>query len=181
MLTANVVSRRATRMPCDLLAGVDIRWDVCRIHPINGLVTRCSSRQVQTRTHSGAGFVKAGLDGRASLSCGNQAQSSFHYGFCALWPTRSCGTSVVICDHPATRASQSRKRGRIARARWLKQSGIVQAMTWLHTEASSKHRANFDFDHGKAVLCSNIHHQRPPDIDLTNTNGYDHATSTPRS
>ena len=28
--------------------------------------------------------------------------------------------------YPATRASQSRERGRIARARWLKQSGIVR-------------------------------------------------------
>lgn len=36
-----------------------------------------------SRTHSGAGFVKAGLGGIAPFSCGNQAQSSFHYGFCA--------------------------------------------------------------------------------------------------
>ena len=31
------------------------------------------------------------------------------------------------------------------------------AMTWLRWEVINKHRANFGCDHGKAVLCSNIH------------------------
>ena len=30
------------------------------------------------------------------------------------------------------------------------------AMTWLH-KSSNKAQANFGYDHGKAVLCSNIH------------------------
>lgn len=57
--------------------------------------------------------------------------------------------------YPATRASQSGERGRIPRARWLKQSGIVRCDGMA--PGSTKHRANFGHDHGKAVLCSNIH------------------------
>jgi hypothetical protein len=35
------------------------------------------------------------------------------------------------------------------------------AMTWLHTKGTFiKAQANFGYDHGKAVLCSNIHHQK---------------------
>ena len=48
-----------------------------------------------------------------------------------------------ILKNPATRASQSRERGRIPRARWLKQSGIVRGETWLRTA-----QANFGLDHG---------------------------------
>ena len=58
--------------------------------------------------------------------------------------------------YPVTRASQSRERGRIPRARWLKESGLVQCDD-MAPKSKSRHRANFGFDHGKAVLCSNIH------------------------
>jgi hypothetical protein len=58
--------------------------------------------------------------------------------------------------YPVTRASQSRERGRIPRARWLKQSGLVRCDD-MAPKSKSRHRANFGYDHGKAVLCSNIH------------------------
>ena len=58
--------------------------------------------------------------------------------------------------YPDTRASQIGERGLSPRARWLKQSGTCEAMTWLR-KASIEAQANFGFDHGKAVLCSNIH------------------------
>jgi len=58
--------------------------------------------------------------------------------------------------YPVTRASQSRERGRIPRARWLKQSGLVRCDD-MAPKSSYQHRANFVFEHGKAVLCSNIH------------------------
>jgi hypothetical protein len=59
--------------------------------------------------------------------------------------------------YPVTRASQNRERGRIPRARRLKKSGIVQCDGMA--PGSTKHRANFGYDHGKAVLCSNIHQE----------------------
>ena len=58
--------------------------------------------------------------------------------------------------YPDTRANQIGERGLSPRARWLKQSGQCEAMTWLR-KASIEAQANFGFDHGKAVLCSNIH------------------------
>jgi hypothetical protein len=61
--------------------------------------------------------------------------------------------------HPETRASQIREGGRISRAWRLKQVwNSAFAMTWLRIGNHLKHRANFGCDHGKAVLCSNIHH-----------------------
>jgi hypothetical protein len=58
--------------------------------------------------------------------------------------------------YPVTRANQSRERGRIPRARWLKQSGLVRCDD-MAPKSKSRHRANFVLEHGKAVLCSNIH------------------------
>ncbi len=58
--------------------------------------------------------------------------------------------------YPVTRASQSRERGRIPRARWLKQSGLVRCDD-MAPKSKSQHRANFVLEHGKAVLCSNNH------------------------
>jgi hypothetical protein len=58
--------------------------------------------------------------------------------------------------YPVTRANQSGERGRIPRARWLKQSGLVRCDD-MAPESKSRHRANFGYDHGKAVLCSNNH------------------------
>ncbi len=61
--------------------------------------------------------------------------------------------------YPVTRASQSGGRGRIPRARWLKQSGKVQCEGMA--PGSTKHRANLVCEHGKAVLCSDIHQKAP--------------------
>ena len=58
--------------------------------------------------------------------------------------------------YPVTRASQSGGRGLIPRARWLKQSEIVRCDD-MAPKSNIEAQANFDFDHGKAVLCSNIH------------------------
>jgi hypothetical protein len=58
--------------------------------------------------------------------------------------------------YPVTRANQSGERGRIPRARWLKQSGLVRCDD-MAPKSKSRHRANFVLEHGKAVLCSNIH------------------------
>ena len=58
--------------------------------------------------------------------------------------------------YPVTRANQSGERGRIPRARWLKQSGLVRCDD-MAPKSKSRHRANFGYDHGKAVLCSNNH------------------------
>ena len=61
--------------------------------------------------------------------------------------------------YPVTRANQSRDGGRIPRAGWLKESGIARRGLAPY-KGQSKRRANFGYDHGKATLCSDIHHQR---------------------
>lgn len=53
-----------------------------------------------------------------------------------------------------TRASQNQERGRIPRARWLKQSGLVRCEDMAPKSKSTERTV---FDYGKAVLCSNIH------------------------
>jgi hypothetical protein len=63
-----------------------------------------------------------------------------------------------VLNNPVTRASQSRGGGRIPRAGRLMKSGITQRRLAPY-EAQSKRRANFDLDHGKATLCSGIHHR----------------------
>jgi len=67
--------------------------------------------------------------------------------------------------YPAARASQGRERGLIPRARWLKQSGLVRCDD-MAPESKSRHRANFGYDHGKAVLCSNIHQKANGEDDV---------------
>ena len=58
--------------------------------------------------------------------------------------------------YPDTRASQIGERGLNLRARWLKQSEAVRCDD-MAPKSNIEAQANFDFDHGKAVLCSNIH------------------------
>jgi hypothetical protein len=58
--------------------------------------------------------------------------------------------------YPDTRANQIGERGLNLRARWLKQSEIVRCDD-MAPKSNIEAQANFDFDHGKAVLCSNIH------------------------
>jgi hypothetical protein len=58
--------------------------------------------------------------------------------------------------YPDTRASQIGERGLSLRARWLKQSEAVRCDD-MAPKSNIDAQANFDFDHGKAVLCSNIH------------------------
>ena len=80
------------------------------------------------------------------------------YGVFSFGGYIRCGTSMVVClGNPVTRASQSGGRGLIPRARWLKQSGIVRCDELAPKSRDSKHRANFVFEHGKAVLCSKLH------------------------
>ena len=62
--------------------------------------------------------------------------------------------------NPVTRASQSRDGGRIPRAGWLKESGIVRC----EDMAPKSTERTVDLDHGKAVLCSNIHQRAPMKI-----------------
>ena len=63
-----------------------------------------------------------------------------------------------VLNNPVTRASQSGGGGRIPRAGRLKKSRITQRRLAPY-EGQSKRRANFDLDHGKATLCSSIHHR----------------------
>ena len=83
MLTVDEENKRGTRMRLELM-GVDKRGDpgIQSDHqrlgnPLKFLVSA-------SRTHSGAGFVKATGVCPDGPVCGNQAQSSFHYGFCAF-------------------------------------------------------------------------------------------------
>jgi hypothetical protein len=82
------------------------------------------------------------------------------YGVFALVATQ-CGTSVAVCGIP--RYTSKLKRGRWAknRAEWFgrkfKKSVQCDAMTWLQRGSYPQAQANFGFDHGKAVLCSNNH------------------------
>jgi hypothetical protein len=78
-----------------------------------------------------------------------------------------------VLNNPVTRASQSRGGGRIPRAGRLKKSRITQRRLAPY-EGQSKRRANFGFDHGKATLCSGIHH-RGCELDSEPFSVYDHA------
>ena len=55
--------------------------------------------------------------------------------------------------YPVTRASQSRERGRSLERGGLKKSGLVRC----EDMAPKSTERTVDLDHGKAVLCSNIH------------------------
>ena len=63
-----------------------------------------------------------------------------------------------VLNNPVTRASQSGGGGRIPRAGRFNKSEITQRRLAPY-EALLKRRANFDLDHGKATLCSSIHHR----------------------
>jgi hypothetical protein len=86
------------------------------------------------------------------------AKSRDHRASCGVFAfgQRNAVRQWLRLRYPDTRASQIGERGLSPRARWLKQSGTCEAMTWLR-KASIEAQANFGFDHGKAVLCSNIH------------------------
>lgn len=58
--------------------------------------------------------------------------------------------------YPDTRANQIRERGLSLRARWLKQSETVRGDD-MAPKVNIQAQANFGYDHGKAVLCSNNH------------------------
>jgi hypothetical protein len=68
--------------------------------------------------------------------------------------------------YPITRANQSGERGRIFRAWWLKQSEVMRCDDLAPKSRHLKHRANFVYEHGKAMLCSNLHQKA-----LLNTRG----------
>ena len=86
------------------------------------------------------------------------AKSQDHRASCGVFAfgQRNAVRRWLRLRYPAARASQGRERGLIPRARWLKQSGLVRCDD-MAPKSKSRHRANFGFDHGKAVLCSNIH------------------------
>ena len=97
------------------------------------------------------------------LSCFNRlavalAKSQDHRASCGVFAfgQRNAVRRWLRLRYPAARASQGRERGLIPRARWLKQSGLVRCDD-MAPKSKSRHRANFGYDHGKAVLCSNIH------------------------
>jgi hypothetical protein len=68
--------------------------------------------------------------------------------------------------YPITRANQSGERGRIFRAWRLKQSEDMRCDDLAPKSRHLKHRANFVYEHGKAMLCSNLHQKA-----LLNTRG----------
>jgi hypothetical protein len=100
---------------------------------------------------------KHSFDSRHSFAVA-LAKSQDHRASCGVFAfgQRNAVRQWLRLRYPDTRASQIGERGLSPRARWLKQSGTCEAMTWLR-KASIEAQANFGFDHGKAVLCSNIH------------------------
>ena len=88
------------------------------------------------------------------------AKSQDHRAFCGVFAFGQSNAVRRWLDmrYPVTRASQSRERGRIPRARWLK---IVwdSVLRWHGSVGqTSKAQSELVFNYGKAVLCSNIHH-----------------------
>ena len=86
------------------------------------------------------------------------AKSQDHRASCGVFAfgQRNAVRRWLRMRYPETRASQIGERGRILRARWLKQSEIVRCDD-MAPKSSYRHRANLVYEHGKAVLCSNIH------------------------
>jgi hypothetical protein len=86
------------------------------------------------------------------------AKSQDHREFCGVFVfgQRNAVRRWLRLRYPDTRASQIGERGLSLRARWLKQSEAVRCDD-MAPKSNIKAQANFDFDHGKAVLCSNIH------------------------
>jgi hypothetical protein len=95
------------------------------------------------------------------------AKSQDHRASCGVFAfgQRNAVRRWLRLRYPAARASQGRERGLIPRARWLKQSGLVRCDD-MAPESKSRHRANFGYDHGKAVLCSNIHQKANGEDDV---------------
>ena len=86
------------------------------------------------------------------------AKSRDHRASCGVFVfgQRNAVRRWLRLRYPDTRASQIGERGLSLRARWLKQSEIVRCDD-MAPKSNIEAQANFDFDHGKAVLCSNIH------------------------
>jgi hypothetical protein len=86
------------------------------------------------------------------------AKSQDHRASCGVFAfgQRNAVRRWLRLRYPDTRASQIGERGLSLRARWLKQSEIVRCDD-MAPKSNIEAQANFDFDHGKAVLCSNIH------------------------
>jgi len=93
------------------------------------------------------------------------AKSQDHRASCGVFAfgQRNAVRRWLRLRYPAARASQGGERGLIPRARWLKQSGLVRCDD-MAPKSKSRHRANFGFDHGKAVLCSNIHQKANKEV-----------------
>jgi hypothetical protein len=86
------------------------------------------------------------------------AKSQDHRASCGVFVfgQRNAVRRWLRLRYPDTRASQIGERGLSLRARWLKQSEAVRCDD-MAPKSNIEAQANFDFDHGKAVLCSNIH------------------------
>jgi hypothetical protein len=86
------------------------------------------------------------------------AKSQDHRASCGVFAfgQRNAVRQWLRLRYPDTRASQIGERGLSLRARWLKQSEAVRCDD-MAPKSNIEAQANFDFDHGKAVLCSNIH------------------------
>ena len=86
------------------------------------------------------------------------AKSQDHRASCGVFAfgQRNAVRRWLRLRYPDTRANQIGERGLNLRARWLKQSEIVRCDD-MAPKSNIEAQANFDFDHGKAVLCSNIH------------------------
>ena len=86
------------------------------------------------------------------------AKSQDHRASCGVFSfgQRNAVRRWLRLRYPDTRASQIGERGLSLRARWLKQSEAVRCDD-MAPKSNIEAQANFDFDHGKAVLCSNIH------------------------
>ena len=86
------------------------------------------------------------------------AKSQDHRASCGVFAfgQRNAVRRWLRLRYPDTRANQIGERGLSLRARWLKQSEAVRCDD-MAPKSNIEAQANFDFDHGKAVLCSNIH------------------------
>jgi hypothetical protein len=106
------------------------------------------------------------------------AKSQDHRAPCGVFAfgLRNAVRRWLRLRYPAARASQGRDGGRNPRAGWLKKSRITQRRLAPY-EGQLKRRANFDLDHGKATLCSSIHHRGSKResmvLDLTGHRVYD--------
>jgi hypothetical protein len=86
------------------------------------------------------------------------AKSQDHRASCGVFAfgRRNTVRQWLRLRYPDTRQARSGSVGLV-----LERGGEIVwdsaiAMTWLH-KSSNKAQANFGYDHGKAVLCSNIH------------------------